>query len=37
VGRAIAERRHDWVLMTKFAMSTGGGPNKAGASRGYIR
>jgi aryl-alcohol dehydrogenase-like predicted oxidoreductase len=37
VGKAIAERRHDWVLMTKFAMATGDPPNNSGASRGYIR
>jgi aryl-alcohol dehydrogenase-like predicted oxidoreductase len=39
VGRAIAERRQDWVLMTKFAMSLtrDGRPNTAGGSRGYLR
>lgn len=37
VGKAIAEHRRDWVLMTKFAMAMGEGPNNSGASRGYIR
>ena len=37
VGRAIAENRHDWVLMTKFAMPMGDGPNLSGSSRGYLR
>lgn len=39
VGRAIAARRHDWVLMTKFANPMGreARPNTRGASRGYMR
>ena len=37
IGRAISENRHDWVLMTKYAMSTGDGPNTSGMSRGYMR
>ncbi len=37
IGPAIKAKRHEWVLMTKFAMSSGEGPNRAGGSRGYIR
>jgi aryl-alcohol dehydrogenase-like predicted oxidoreductase len=37
VGKAIAGRRHDFVLMTKFASAMGEGPNIKGASRGYMR
>ena len=37
IGPAIKAKRHEWVLMTKFAMSSGDGPNRAGGSRGYIR
>ena len=37
VGKAIAARRDQWVLMTKFAGPMGQGPNIGGASRGYIR
>ncbi len=34
VGRAIAEKRDDWVLATKFANRRGGqGPNRGGTSR----
>ena len=37
IGRAIAPRRDDWVVMTKFASPMGEGPHTKGASRGYIR
>ncbi len=35
-GRAIAERRDDIVLATKFRMNMGDGPNDSGASRAHI-
>ena len=37
VGRAIKQRRDDWVLATKFASPRGDEPNSQGASRKYIR
>jgi len=37
VGDAIRAKRDEWVLMTKFASPMGEGPNRQGASRGYIR
>jgi aryl-alcohol dehydrogenase-like predicted oxidoreductase len=36
VGRAIAARRDNWVLATKFANARGPGINARGASRKYI-
>lgn len=36
VGRAIAARRHDWVLATKVANAMGDGPNGAGLSRKWL-
>jgi aryl-alcohol dehydrogenase-like predicted oxidoreductase len=37
VGRFLRSKRDQWVVMTKFALPMGEGPNRAGASRGYIR
>ena len=38
IGRAIKDRRYDWVVMTKFGnYPMGEGPNKRGNSRGYMR
>lgn len=36
VGRAIAARRHDWVLATKAANAWGEGPNQRGLSRKWL-
>ena len=36
IGKAIAGRRHDVVLATKFAGAMGEGPMTSGASRAYI-
>jgi aryl-alcohol dehydrogenase-like predicted oxidoreductase len=36
LGRALAGRRHDVVVATKFGIQTGPGPNQRGGSRGYI-
>jgi len=36
VGRAIAERRHHWVLATKLANPMGPGPNEVGLSRKWV-
>lgn len=36
VGRAIASRRHDWVLATKAANAMGPGPNQRGLSRKWL-
>ncbi|RYY63215.1 MAG: aldo/keto reductase, partial [Comamonadaceae bacterium] len=36
VGRAIAARRDDWVVATKFGFPTGPGPNEQGQSRKRI-
>jgi len=36
VGRALAGRRDDVVLATKFALPMGAGPNHSGGSRRYI-
>src|ERR1700743_937320 len=36
IGKALAGRRDDVVLATKFAMPTGTGPNHSGGSRRYI-
>jgi len=33
VGRAIRERRDDWVVATKFGNPSSGGPNRGGTSR----
>jgi aryl-alcohol dehydrogenase (NADP+) len=37
VGRAIRAQRDWWVLATKLANPTGGGPNEAGTSRGHVQ
>jgi aryl-alcohol dehydrogenase-like predicted oxidoreductase len=38
IGKAIAENRHDWVVMTKFAGTMGqAGPRGNDSSRGYMR
>ena len=37
IGNAMSSRRDKWIVMTKFASRMGEGPNRAGASRGYIR
>jgi aryl-alcohol dehydrogenase-like predicted oxidoreductase len=37
VGGGIRAKRDEWILMTKFASPMGEGPNRSGASRGYIR
>ncbi|MCY0856389.1 aldo/keto reductase [Cupriavidus sp. D39] len=36
VGRAIAERRDNWVVATKFGYPTSQGPNEQGQSRKWI-
>ncbi|CAE6716853.1 1-deoxyxylulose-5-phosphate synthase YajO [Paraburkholderia domus] len=36
VGRAIAERRDNWVVATKFGYPTAQGPNEQGQSRKWI-
>jgi aryl-alcohol dehydrogenase-like predicted oxidoreductase len=36
VGRAIRERRDDWVIATKFGYAGGQGPNQQGQSRKWI-
>src|ERR1700750_990056 len=36
VGRAVAARRDDWVVATKFSYPTKGGPNRQGQSRKWI-
>jgi aryl-alcohol dehydrogenase-like predicted oxidoreductase len=36
VGRAIRERRHDWILATKLANPMGDGPHRRGLSRRWI-
>ncbi|RKE38195.1 aryl-alcohol dehydrogenase (NADP+) [Paraburkholderia sp. BL23I1N1] len=36
VGRAIAERRDNWVVATKFGFPTAQGPNEQGQSRKWI-
>ncbi len=36
VGRAIRERRHDWILATKLANPMGEGPHRRGLSRRWI-
>ncbi|MEZ0603453.1 aldo/keto reductase [Paraburkholderia sp. IW21] len=36
VGRAIAERRDNWVVATKFGFPTATGPNQQGQSRKWI-
>jgi aryl-alcohol dehydrogenase-like predicted oxidoreductase len=36
VGRAIAARRHDWVVATKVANPVGKGPNEGGLSRKWV-
>lgn len=35
-GRAIGNRRHDWVLATKLANRMGEGPNRGGLSRKWV-
>ncbi|AMJ60680.1 aldo/keto reductase [Bosea sp. PAMC 26642] len=35
-GRAIAEKRHSWVLATKVANAMGSGPNQVGLSRKWL-
>jgi aryl-alcohol dehydrogenase (NADP+) len=35
-GRAIGNRRHDWVLATKLANKVGEGPNRGGLSRKWV-
>jgi aryl-alcohol dehydrogenase-like predicted oxidoreductase len=37
VGGALAGRRHEAVIATKFQAKMGEGPNDSGGSRGYIR
>jgi aryl-alcohol dehydrogenase-like predicted oxidoreductase len=37
IGAAIQGERDRWVVMTKFAIPMGKGPNTGGASRGYAR
>ncbi len=39
IGRAIKEKRYDWIAMSKFGNYPmgDGGPNKRGNSRGYMR
>src|ERR1700733_12574928 len=36
VGRAIAERRDNWVVATKFGFPSSPGPNEQGQSRKWI-
>jgi aryl-alcohol dehydrogenase-like predicted oxidoreductase len=36
VGRAVAQRRDDWVIATKFGYPAGEGPNQQGQSRKWI-
>jgi aryl-alcohol dehydrogenase-like predicted oxidoreductase len=36
VGRAVKERRQDWILATKLANSMGQGPNRGGLSRRWL-
>ncbi|GGP24412.1 aldo/keto reductase [Silvimonas amylolytica] len=36
VGRAVADRRDDWVIATKFGFPGGQGPNQNGQSRKWI-
>jgi aryl-alcohol dehydrogenase-like predicted oxidoreductase len=36
LGKALAGKRHEVVVATKFAMPTGAGPGERGGSRGYV-
>ena len=36
IGRAMAERRYDWILATKLANPMGEGPNRGGLSRAWV-
>jgi aryl-alcohol dehydrogenase-like predicted oxidoreductase len=36
VGRAVRERRHDWIVATKLANPMGDGPHRRGLSRRWI-
>lgn len=36
LGKALAGRRHEVVIASKFGIPTGPGPNQRGGSRGYI-
>lgn len=36
VGRAVRDRRHDWIVATKIANAMGTGPNRSGLSRRWV-